>query len=335
MKTLYLKAADPPTSHYRQHEQAEALRPFNYVDYFRPPLLPGGEVAQLPHSPNTLHPGRLLANLRRLRGSGADVFFATSPSLHVVLAHYAGLVRGRYVLLCWATAQRSRLHRWLFAQQLRLARRILVNDSRTREQLVRDWAVPAVRIVWLPFGIDADYFVPVAEPARRHLLVPGDAVRDEAFVLELAAAGLGPVVRGIKDEGIRDFYAAQPPWANPVEVRWLRPFSEIRANYQHARAVIIPVRNDREPSGLTALLEGMACGRPCLINEGRTTADYVEDGVTGFVLKGPRGTWLEQVRRILQDAGALERVGQQARARVMARHAIPQVHRLWIKALTV
>ena len=334
MNTLYLKAADPVTSHYRQHELAEAGRPLNYVDYFRPPLLTGGSVAQLTHSPNALHPGHLLANLRRLRGSGVDVLFATAPSLHVVLAHYAGLVSGRYVLLCWATAQRSRMHRWLFAQQLRFARRILVNDTRTREQLIRDWAVPAARIAYLPFGIDADYFVPAAEPARRHLLVPGDAVRDEAFVLELAAAGVGPVVRGIKDEAIRDFYAAQPPGANSVDVRWLKPFSEIRANYQHARAVIIPVRNDREPSGLTALLEGMACGRPCLINEGRTTADSVEDGVTGFVLKGPRQTWLKQTRRILEDAEGLERIGRAARARVMERYTIPCVHALWLEAVS-
>jgi len=333
MRTLYLRARDPVDSPYRQHEEAEVTRPRNYADFFSAPLYPEGFCTQLLYSPNARSLRAIMANLREIRRDSHMRLFATAPSLHIVLAEVMGWVRGRYVLLCWAATQRTAVHRWLFRQQIRFARRILVNDSTMHKMLIRENGVPPEKVIWVPFGVDVDYFKPVESPANSHLLVPGDAVRDEEFVMELSRSGLGPVMRGIKDAGIRDFYAALPAGGHVVDVRWLRPFSEIRANYQQAKAVIIPVLNDREPSGLTALLEGMACGRPCIINEGRTTVDYVEDNVTGFVLKGPRHTWLEQTRRTLADGAALERVGQAARARAVARHAMPLVQRHWLDAI--
>jgi glycosyltransferase involved in cell wall biosynthesis len=329
-RTLYLKQTDSTDSPYRLHEEAEPTRPLNYADLFRAPLREG-ELELLSDSPNAFSPLAIWRNLWCMARGGHDLWFATAPSLHVVLAHFVGLERGRYRPVCWATAHRSRLRRWIFGRQMRFARRILVNDSRTMEELQRDWAVPAEKIVWVPFGVDLRYYTPAEICARSHLLVPGDAVRDEDFVLELAGAGLGPVYRGIKDRGIRDFYAARS--SAGVDVRYLRPFSEIRANYQHARAVIIPVLNDREPSGLTALLEGMACGRPCFINEGRTTLEYVKDGVTGFILKGARDTWLAQVRCILANEAALERVGRAARAHVAEHHDWRKVLPIWHQAL--
>ena len=326
-----MKAADGVSSLYRLHETAEPTRPLNYSDFFQPPLAKDSELIYLSAPPNSGRLAAIFSNLGRMAASH-DRFFATAPSLHVVIARYLGIVRNRYILLCWASAHRSPIRRWLFARQLGFARRILVNDSRTREELIRDWAVPEAKITWLPFGIDADYYIPAEVSRRTHLLVPGDAVRDEEFVIELARAGLGSVLRGIKDAGIRDFFAGRPD-AGAVDVRWLRPFSEIRTNYQNAKAVIIPVLNDREPSGLTAMLEAMACGRPCIINEGRTTLDYIEDGVTGFILKGPRSGWLDQVREILADEDRLERVGKAARARVESHHAIGVVLPHWNRAL--
>lgn len=331
-KILYIKQVDGNSNPYRRHEEAEPERPLNYTDLFHSPLH-DGSFDQLPASPNARDIYSLWRNLACMAWGGHDYWFATAPSLHVVLAHLLGLERGRYRPVCWATTQRSRVHRWLFGRQVCFAQRILVNDSRTACELRTTWHVPDAKIKWVPFGVDTHYYQPAADCARSHLLVPGDAVRDEEFVLELAGAGLGPILRGIKDASIRDFYARKPG-SGGVNVRWLCPFSEIRANYQHAKAVVIPVLNDREPSGLTALLEGMACGRACLINEGRTTLQYVEDGVTGFVLKGTRDTWLAQVRYILSDPDRLERVGQAARARVAKCHDWRTVLPAWHQAIS-
>lgn len=329
-RILYLRIRDGESSPYRQHELREPTHPRHYSDF----LAEQHGLDWLPRSPHSLKPGDLAANLRDAR-RGNECMLAVSPSLFVPFALGLGLVRRPYVLVFWGNASRSKLRRLVVGANLFLAKRVIVSDLDTRDELIAGWKIAPAKIKWLPLPVDTDYYQPVSAPRRDYVLVPGDTKRDEALVLAVAETGAWPVVRSVKNgAGLGRYASHRATEAGRILIKHWAAFSEIRANTQHALAVLLPFEECPEPVGLTALLEAMACGRPVIISPGRAARDHVIHGQTGFVLRGDRSTWVAQIAEILTQRNHLDEVGTRAREYVVARHSFAATSTAWADALT-
>lgn len=329
LRLLYLRERDSDESPYRQHELRESSRPRQYSDF----LSELYEIDWLSRSPHSLSPNDLWKNLSKASGQ-YDGYFANASSLLVLATKVGGLRTVPYYMLYWGNSSQSWVRNLVVRLNLLLARRVLVNDRDSLDELVAEWGLPPSKVSWLPLPVDTDYYHPCNEMASDYLLVPGDTKRDERFVCEVAKQGKWPIMRSIKQSPSPAFYQAQP--ASIMRMLTLKQwaaFSEIRRNTQRARAVLLPLEDKPEPLGLTALLESMACGRPVIISEGRAARDHVVHGETGFVLCGPRETWLQQLADVLEDAELLETVGAKARRHILETHSFPVVRAAWRNVL--
>jgi glycosyltransferase involved in cell wall biosynthesis len=97
-----------------------------------------------------------------------------------------------------------------------------------------------------------------------------------------------------------------------------------------ARVVALPSSCEGVP---TALLEGMAAGRPVVATSVGHVASIVEDGVEGFLIPlGHITTLAERLTRLLEDPALAFRMGRAARARA-ARHDVRVIAKHWLQAL--
>lgn len=324
---IYFKKRDGADSPYRQHELREPSRPKLYADFFEEHC----KLMWAPASPHSLHPRDLWTNLlatRRAHSAAVEV----APSISALIARRLGVLSENYFVLFWGNASKSWLRRLSVRLGLGCAREVWVNDHGTGAELVSEWGVSASQVVWLPFPVDANYYHPVNRPSADYVLVPGDTKRDEVVVLATAAVLDVPVRRSMKGCSTESIYRQLPVHLmERIQVKTWEPFSVIRSNYQHALAVFLPLDICPEPVGLTAVLEAMACGRPLIISEGRAAADHIIDGETGFILRGDRAHWPEQIKMILADRANLDRVGRAARDYVMRHHSFEVVTPYWAR----
>jgi glycosyltransferase involved in cell wall biosynthesis len=78
----------------------------------------------------------------------------------------------------------------------------------------------------------------------------------------------------------------------------------------------------RGNTGINAVLEAMAAGRPVVAARQPALAELVQDGVTGFLVPvNDQGAIARQTRQILDSPERAERMGQAARQAVAASHA--------------
>jgi glycosyltransferase involved in cell wall biosynthesis len=98
---------------------------------------------------------------------------------------------------------------------------------------------------------------------------------------------------------------------------------ELRDLYRRALAVVLPslhvdiygrVHLHPELMGLTPL-EGMACGAPAVVMRTGGLPEYVDEGVTGFVVD-TEAELADRLSRLASDPSLVDRMGQAARRRV-------------------
>jgi glycosyltransferase involved in cell wall biosynthesis len=184
-------------------------------------------------------------------------------------------------------------------------------------------------IVTIPGGVDCDAFRPPASPPRReHVLyvgrllphkgidrliealppelplkVCGRAYHD-GYYHRLRALAAGKAVEFITDAddaGILELY--RRAWATVLP-----------SVYRDCYGVTYPMP---ELMGLT-LLESMACGTPAIASRVGAMPEFVVEGRTGFVFDTP-AELAGSLRRLASEPGLAARMGQEARADMLAR----------------
>lgn len=92
------------------------------------------------------------------------------------------------------------------------------------------------------------------------------------------------------------------------------PYTELRALYQQAAVVVLPLHDMIHPGGINTLLEAMATGRPIVVSDSRGVKDYVSDGVT--MVTAPPGdarALAEAIVKLTQFPDDARRLGDNAR----------------------
>jgi glycosyltransferase involved in cell wall biosynthesis len=155
---------------------------------------------------------------------------------------------------------------------------VLVLHSLEQRRAVSPWLARSWRIELVPYQVDTQFWRPEApeEPLPEPLFV---AVGSEARDYEtLVAAAEGVPARFV--------IAAGSHWARriasagrvPANVEFLTdvlPFSALRRLYSQATAVLVPLHDAPNQSGVTTILEGMSMARPIVLTATRGQQEYV------------------------------------------------------------
>jgi glycosyltransferase involved in cell wall biosynthesis len=115
--------------------------------------------------------------------------------------------------------------------------------------------------------------------------------------------------------------AAELGIGDSVEFLGLR--TDILDLLQRSWGFVLPSRWEGMPN---ALLEAMACGLPCVATRVSGSEDVIAPGVNGLLVEPEQPEEMAQaLRRIIEDAGLAQRLGQEARARVARENQLHSV----------
>lgn len=183
--------------------------------------------------------------------------------------------------------------------------------------LERAWGMPDGTVRRVRLGIDEQYYRPQPFPEDGHTVVSvGDDSRRDFDLLVRS-------VQGVVDAGV----------PARVEIATVRKEVEVPEHLGlvhrrrmegllpdlHARCsvVAIAVGEGGAGSGLTALLEAMALGRPVVMTANPGMEEYIEDGVTGLLVPpGDQVALRDAITSLLKDPQAAAEMGRAGRRRV-------------------
>jgi glycosyltransferase involved in cell wall biosynthesis len=115
----------------------------------------------------------------------------------------------------------------------------------------------------------------------------------------------------------------------PANVRVVRDVpSEVFDEYIiGAKAGIVPLKHDTGSSGQTVVLRLMRYGKPIVVNDMGAIRDYIEPGVSAFVMRDLKEELADVIQEIEAHPEAASRIGQAAKARyegLFSRTAVSQ-----------
>lgn len=281
--------------------------------------------------------------LGRPRASGADVQLCWDErtGIPAVLAQVGRRYRRPVVTgVIWIaepSVNLSVLARSIGKNALRRADAIFVLSSGQVPDLCAKWGISADRVHLVHFGIDTDFWDPslavAADPsgvsaspisgtasAKQEcptiLSVGNDRYRDHGLLL----AAAGEVHK--KLPAARLELVTNTPFKIPPEVgRWQQSVThpELRELYRDARVVAICTRPNHHASGITAILEAMAMGKPVVATHTPGLEDYVADGETGVLIRnGDSDAMACTLVELLEDSDRCAELGAEARRRALS-----------------
>jgi glycosyltransferase involved in cell wall biosynthesis len=205
----------------------------------------------------------------------------------------------------------------LARRALRRAELIWTLSTAQLEVLDR-WGVEDPR--WLRFGVDAGFWAPGGSSREgRVLSVGNDRNRDHVTLV----AGVQQVASPSRrvDLLLASRRPASVPAALGTQVEALR-HAALRSEYHRAQVVAIATKPNLHCSGITAVLEAMACARPVVASATPGMGDYVRDGIDGLLVPpGDPRALAEAVAGLLDAPDLCEQMGRAGRARVEELHS--------------
>lgn len=167
---------------------------------------------------------------------------------------------------------------------------------------------PGINVRFLPQQIDTQLYKPGESESDYILSIGNDISRDYATLAE-AVFDLGvPVV-------LRTDIVEPDPRRPHVVLAPRGSEADLRALYQDARIVVLPLKDMRHPGGISSLLEAFACGKAVVVSAARGVIDYLrhEDNCLVVPCGDPDGL-RSAVIRLLEDRTLREKLGRAARA---------------------
>jgi glycosyltransferase involved in cell wall biosynthesis len=246
--------------------------------------------------------------LPRLRG--ADVVVATATEISFGLAFWKslGIMQKPLVgILCGAVNYpiASEIRRQFVASLIRKFQPVLFADSESPE-IERRFGLPSglVSVGW--FGVDDSFWTLPEDSVRREgvLAVGNDSRRD--FLTLLEAAKFLPEIR------FTVITRREKPRIVPLNVEWRRgdwkeaPVTdeELRALYQQAACVVIPLEECIQPSGQSVAMQAMMCGAPVVHTKtaGWWGAGVIRDQIdVELVAPGDGDAMVRAIKKSLQS----------------------------------
>ncbi|MET0237498.1 MAG: glycosyltransferase family 4 protein [Kibdelosporangium sp.] len=179
-----------------------------------------------------------------------------------------------------------------------------------------EWGVPAEKLKFVPFGVDSDWFRPIDGEIRRDLVasVGDDGHRDHETLIR----ALSEVRRRLP--GTRLELATQLDVDLPAEMGVLHRGhlgTRRRQFYGQANVVAVATKPNIHGSGMSVILEAMACGRPYVVTASEGLEGYLKHGHDGLVVPpGDVGMFASAVGALMADPERADAMGAAGRARL-------------------
>lgn len=220
----------------------------------------------------------------------------------------AAVMRVPFAYICWGLPNERGFRHRIAEYALRRARKIGVNDSKTREELEINFGLSAVEF---PYYVDCEFYR-YSSPNQREnfIFCPGSNDRDGDFLLSLAVAGHRIIWLNNDRCSVREYSSASPRLSIVSGIS----FADLRDLYAHCKAVVIPLRQDLHAAGQTTSLEALASGAPVFISPGRTSSIYADAGLVR-VLPNRLDIWDRALRDMDFCAENLEATAKAVRDR--------------------
>ncbi len=197
----------------------------------------------------------------------------------------------------------------------------LVYATWQQQFIQRRWKVPAQRVVFTPFMVDADFFAP-------DKVTPNPTSRPMICSVGLESRDYPTLIQAVRGLDIQVVIAAASPWARQADSTQgqhipenvtVQRFSqyELRQLYADSRFVVMPLLNVNYQAGVTAILEAMAMGRAVICSRTPGQTDVVIDGETGlYVPPGDPDALRAAIMQLVTHPDQAARMGQAGRRRI-------------------
>jgi glycosyltransferase involved in cell wall biosynthesis len=231
----------------------------------------------------------------------------------------------------------SALARRIGRHALERADAVFVLSSAQVPALRVNWGVDAARIHLVHFGIDTDFWDPSLATAvslpevnspqasstasggqERPAIVSvgNDRHRDHGLLLAAVREAHGKLPKA------RLELVTSSSCQIPAEMgRWRRSVThpELRDLYRRARVVAMCTRPNNHASGITAILEAMAMGKPVVATHTPGLEDYITHGETGVLVpNGDADAMARALVELLEDSDRCRELGTEARKRALS-----------------
>jgi glycosyltransferase involved in cell wall biosynthesis len=169
-------------------------------------------------------------------------------------------------------------------------------------------------VKYIPFGIDADFWKQSGTPqSDQRLVVSAGNDRHRDFDT-LTRAVLSHPENRLAIATSRTIVGNDRLDVEPLS------HSGLRELYQQAPVVAVATKRNEHCSGVTAVLEAMACGRPVVASANPGMDDYIEHGVSGLLVPpGDVDALSRAVNSLLDDPDRAHGMGVAAAANVRHR----------------
>ena len=180
-------------------------------------------------------------------------------------------------------------------------------------------------VEYIPFGIDADFWKPteLSLTCKRLVVSAGnDRHRDFDTLIQAVLCS--------NSKNHLAIATSMPILGNErLQVGSLSHLG-LRGLYGQARVVAVATKRNDHCSGITAVLEAMACGRPVVASAQPGMDDYIKHGVNGLLVPpGDIEALSKAINSLLDDPDRAEQMGvagaQQVRNRFTTEHMVSKL----------
>jgi glycosyltransferase involved in cell wall biosynthesis len=256
----------------------------------------------------------------RWRGPGGVVYGAAAQELRGLAVLRVARLFATPIVGVFHSAPSSRMTR---GSALRGFDRVITLSEHTRRGVV-EGGMPPERITVLGWGADLDFpgFAPRGPAAAdAPVVATGKTGRDMPTLLAaLRATRLRARIYGDRDElgragPIPADVMIRPVASNDGSSAPMKYDDGVMADLRSAALVAIPLSSTDRLTGLTEVVDALACGRPMILT--RTPYfdfDIERIGCGWWVAPGDVRGWSELLRAAMADRDRLERMGRAGRA---------------------
>ncbi len=179
-----------------------------------------------------------------------------------------------------------------------------------------DWGVPDQKLRFVPFGVDGDWFRPIDGEVDRDLVasVGDDAHRDHVTLIK-AVSDVRRRRPGTRLQLATQLDVDLPPELGMLHRGHLGP--KRRQFYGQANVVAVATQPNIHGSGMSVILEAMACGRPYVVTASEGLEGYLKHGHDGLVVPpGDVDMFASAVGALMADPERADAMGAAGRARL-------------------
>lgn len=216
-----------------------------------------------------------------------------------------------------------RMIRAVYGRFLRSVERFIVLGEGAKAPLVELFGLDPEHVFCAPFGVDENFWTPAPQPIRTGgpartdyiLSVGSDFSRDYPTLIAALEGQPTKIVTRLRVDGV--------PKGGSIEVSSAYSDLELRELYRRARFVVTPLLDVAQPSGQSATLQAMACGKAVILTRtlGLWEPDHMRHNENCYLIPPNDPQALRNaIHYLSQNPAEAERLGQNARRTVEERY---------------